>query len=148
MLALAIVALLVTFWWRWHLYLEVGWIKAALTTTAQMDGLLAGSAAALALHGRPVPSVAPAPRTALGASASLLDRGSRQLTCRHRRLLRRPGHRRATLAAARFVIGARGHRHPRHTRGPCQRPPVYAAGSMPSRLWLNLAVRPRVRNHG
>ncbi len=69
----AVLALVVTFWWRWQVYLDQGWYRAALTTTSRMDGLLAGSAAAAALHGRPAPPWLTRNATALaGASAGLL----------------------------------------------------------------------------
>ncbi|MGG5257270.1 acyltransferase family protein [Phycicoccus avicenniae] len=55
LVALAVVAFVVVCAWRWHLYLEEGWYRAALTAVARIDGLVAGSAAAAFLHGRPTP---------------------------------------------------------------------------------------------
>ncbi len=72
LLGMAVAALVVTVWWRWHLYLDQGWFRAALTTTSRMDGLLAGSAAAALLHGRPRPPWLARNATALAGSGLLV----------------------------------------------------------------------------
>ncbi len=73
LIGVAVIALVATFWWRWHLYLDEGWYRAALTTTSRMDGLIAGSAAAAVLHGRAAPPWLTRHATALaGASGCLL----------------------------------------------------------------------------
>ncbi len=55
LLGVAVVAFVAVCWWRWHLYVDEGWYRAALTTVSRVDGLIAGSAAAALLHGRPTP---------------------------------------------------------------------------------------------
>ncbi|QKE84882.1 acyltransferase family protein [Arthrobacter sp. NEB 688] len=72
LVGVAVVALVATFWWRWQLYLDEGWFRAALTTTARMDGLLAGAAAAALLQGRPPPAWLRRHATALAGSGLLL----------------------------------------------------------------------------
>lgn len=75
LVGIAVVALVATFWWRWQLYLDEGWFRAALTTTARMDGLLAGAAAAALLQGRPTPTWLRRHATALAGSGLLLLAG-------------------------------------------------------------------------
>ncbi|MBM6399497.1 acyltransferase family protein [Phycicoccus sonneratiae] len=56
LLAIAAVGFVVVCWWRWQVYLDEGWYRAALTAVCRVDGLVAGSGAALLLHGRPTPA--------------------------------------------------------------------------------------------
>lgn len=150
LLALAIVGLLVTFWWRWHLYLEEGWFKAALTTTARMDGLLAGSAAALALHGQPVPAWLRRHGTALAGASVILLVGA-AVSCAYFGIDAYFGVQGivTTLAATGFVLGARGGIDVRsHTsRALSWRPLVYAGRVSLSIFLWHMLVLQVVRRH-
>lgn len=150
LLALTLVALVVTFWWRWHLYLEEDWFRTALTTTARMDGLLAGSAAAVALHGRRVPSWLARNATAL-AGASVIVLVGVVVSCAYFGIDAYFGVQGivTTLAAAGFVIGTRGGVEVRsHTaRALSVRPLVYAGRVSLSIFLWHMLVLQVVRRH-
>jgi peptidoglycan/LPS O-acetylase OafA/YrhL len=150
LLALAVVALLVTFWWRWHLYLDEGWFRAALTTTARMDGLLAGSAAALALHGRPAPAWLTRNATAL-AGASVVVLVGAVVSCAWFGIDAYFGWQGivTTLAATGFVLGTRGGVDPRsHTARVLSVRPLVIAGRVSLSIFLwHMLVFQVVRRH-
>lgn len=67
--------LLFVLWWRWRLFLDVGWFQAALATSARADGLLAGSIVAVISRGGP-PLAARHRWPALAGAMSLLLLGA------------------------------------------------------------------------
>lgn len=150
LLSLALIGLVATFWWRWHLYVEEDWFRAALTTTARMDGLLAGSIAALALHGRPVPAWLTRNATALGGASIIILIGV-VVSCAYLGIDAYFGFQGiiTTLAATAFALATRGGIHEQsQTARSLSWPPLVYAGTASLSIFLwHMLVLHVVRRH-
>lgn len=75
LIALAAIALTVSLWWRWQFFLDNGWYRATLTTTARSEGPIAGVLAAALMTFPRVQAWARSQAAALTGSAAGLSFG-------------------------------------------------------------------------